>query len=68
MWSQCKVVINGADPLPQLQQHKNRFQPDLTILYVRDPWVNWGRLSRKSYGGECGETSFSHLLGPAGST
>jgi hypothetical protein len=50
-----KIVINGADPLPRLAEHRALLRPDYTILFHRDPWVQFGRMSNHSYGYECGK-------------
>jgi hypothetical protein len=47
----AKVVVTTAFPLAL---HQDRFQPDLTILVLRHPTVNYRSLAEKVYRHHCG--------------
>jgi hypothetical protein len=47
----AKAVVTTAFPLAV---HRERFQPDLTILFMRHPLANYRSLATKSYRHHCG--------------
>ena len=47
----AKVVVTTAFPL---SLHKERFQPDRTILFLRNHVTNYGSLTTKNYRHHCG--------------